>query len=128
MPLVLTLHNYRLLCLPATFLRDGKTCEDCLGHAPWRGVVHHYYRESVAGSASLAASISLHRHLRTFDRVARFLAVSEFVRDKYIEAGFDPGRIGGSSRTSFPPLRSGADRAVISCISGGCPSRRASGR
>ena len=92
-PVVLTLHNYRLLCLPATFLRDGRTCEDCLGHAPWRGVVHRCYRESAAGSASLAASISLHRRLLTFDRVARFLAVSEFVRDKHIEAGFDSGRI-----------------------------------
>jgi glycosyltransferase involved in cell wall biosynthesis len=92
-PVVLTLHNYRLLCLPATFLRDGKTCEDCLGRAPWRGVGHRCYRGSVAGSASLAASITLHRRLRTFDRVARFLAVSEFVRDKYIEAGFDSGRM-----------------------------------
>jgi len=38
-------------------------------------------------------SISLHRRMRTFDHVARFLAVSEFVRDKYMEAGFESGRI-----------------------------------
>src|SRR5438105_2592794 len=34
-PVVQTLHNYRLLCLAATFLRDGRTCELCLGRTPW---------------------------------------------------------------------------------------------
>ena len=92
-PVVVTLHNYRLMCLPATFLRDGRTCEDCLGRGPWRGVAHRCYRGSAAGSASLAAAIALHRRLGSFRRVARFLAVSEFVRDKHIEAGIDPGRI-----------------------------------
>lgn len=92
-PVVMTLHNYRLMCLPATFLRDGRTCEDCLGHGPWRGVVHRCYRGSAAGSASLAAAIALHRRAGTFRRVARFLAVSEFVRTKHIEAGIEPGRI-----------------------------------
>ena len=92
-PVVVTLHNYRLMCLPATFLRDGRTCEDCLGHGPWRGVAHRCYRGSAAGSASLAAAIALHRRAGTFRRVARFLAVSEFVRDKHIEAGIEPDRI-----------------------------------
>src|SRR5437762_2681344 len=29
--LVATLQNYRLLCLPAIFIRNGETCEACLG-------------------------------------------------------------------------------------------------
>jgi glycosyltransferase involved in cell wall biosynthesis len=92
-PVVVTLHNYRLLCLPASFLRDGRTCEDCLGRVPWRGVVHRCYRDSVAGSASLAASMALHRGIGSFDNVRAFLAVSGFVRDKHLQAGFDPARI-----------------------------------
>src|ERR1700686_4312602 len=40
-PVVQTLHNYRLICPGATFLRDGKVCEECLGRAvPWPGVLH----------------------------------------------------------------------------------------
>jgi glycosyltransferase involved in cell wall biosynthesis len=93
-PTVVTLHNYRMLCLPAVFLREGKVCEDCLGKMPWRGIVHRCYRDSFLGSATLAASLALHRGARTFDRPVKFLAVSDFVRDKYIEAGWDPGRIG----------------------------------
>jgi glycosyltransferase involved in cell wall biosynthesis len=92
-PVVVTLHNYRLLCLPAVFLRDGRACEDCLGRFPWRGVAHRCYRGSAAGSAALAASLGVHRRMGTFGHVAMFLAVSEFVCRKHLEAGFDPARI-----------------------------------
>src|SRR5262249_25457480 len=38
-PVVQTLHNYRLVCPAATFLRDGRLCEDCLGrHVAWPAV------------------------------------------------------------------------------------------
>lgn len=90
---VVTLHNYRLLCLPATFQRRGALCELCLGHVPWRGVVHRCYRRSAAGSAALATSFTLHRAVGTFDRVALYLAVSEFVRGKHLEGGLPPERI-----------------------------------
>jgi glycosyltransferase involved in cell wall biosynthesis len=92
-PVVATLHNFRLLCLPATLLRDGRICEDCLGRLPWPGVVHGCYRRSRPASAAMAASLALHRARGTFDRVALFLAVSEFVKRKHVEAGFHPDRI-----------------------------------
>lgn len=90
---VQTLQNYRLLCLPATFLRDGRTCELCLGRTPWRGVVHGCYRRSIRGSAVLATSISWHRAIGSFDRVRLFLAASDFVRAKHVQAGFPADRI-----------------------------------
>ena len=90
---VMTLHNARLLCLPATLIRDSTHCELCLGKTPWRGVVHACYRGSRPASAAMGVSLGLHRALRTFERVTLFLAVSDFVRAKHIEAGFEPGRI-----------------------------------
>jgi glycosyltransferase involved in cell wall biosynthesis len=90
---VMTLHNYRLMCLPGSLLRDGRVCEDCLGRSPGPGVLHACYRGSRPASAVLATSLSLHRSLGTFDAVTRFLAVSPFVRRKHIEAGLDAGRI-----------------------------------
>jgi glycosyltransferase involved in cell wall biosynthesis len=99
---VMTLHNYRLMCLPATFLRDGRICEDCMGHSPWPGVVHRCYRNSLPGSAALATSLSLHRALRSFNRVALYLPVSEFVRDKYVEAGFPPERLRVKPNFAWP--------------------------
>jgi glycosyltransferase involved in cell wall biosynthesis len=105
---VMTLHNYRLMCLPATFLRDGRVCESCLGRIPWRGVRYRCYRRSALGSAALAASLTLHRGLRSFEAVSRYLAVSEFVRQKYIEGGVAAERIRVKDNFAWPaPRRDG---------------------
>jgi glycosyltransferase involved in cell wall biosynthesis len=92
-PVVMTLHNYRLMCLPGIFLRDGRICEDCLGRTPWPGVVHGCYQDSVPASFALGASLRLHRHLGTFDRVGLYLAISQFVRTKHLEGGLAPERV-----------------------------------
>lgn len=102
---LMTLHNYRLSCLPATFLRDGRVCEDCLAKVPWRGIVHRCYRRSAAASAALATSLTLHRVLRSFERVDRFLAVSEFVRAKHVEAGMPSDRIAVKRNFAWPVER-----------------------
>ena len=87
-PVVQTLHNFRLMCLSALYLRDGKVCEDCVGHLPWRGVVHKCYRESTAASAVLATMLTLHRGLATYrNKVSRYIALNNFCREKFIEGG-----------------------------------------
>ena len=90
---VVTLHNYRYLCLPGSLIRDGKACDVCVGRVPWRGVVHRCYRGSAAGSATIATSLTLHRSMSSFDAVGRFAAVSGFLRDTYDRVSFAPGRI-----------------------------------
>jgi glycosyltransferase involved in cell wall biosynthesis len=92
-PVIMTLHNYRLQCLPATLFRDSRICEDCLGRAPWPGVLHRCYQDSFAASAALASSIVLHTGIGTFKRVSLYLAISEFVRRKHIEGGLSPDQI-----------------------------------
>jgi glycosyltransferase involved in cell wall biosynthesis len=107
--LVVTLHNYRLMCLPATFLRDGHVCESCLGRSPWRGVVHACYRGSVPASAAVAASLAVHRAAGTFERPDAYLAVSRFVRDKHVAAGMARERISVKPNFTWPsPVRDGA--------------------
>ncbi len=111
---VVTLHNYRFLCLPSNFLRDGAVCESCLGGVPWRGVVHRCYRGSAAGSGALAASLTLHRWGRTFEKVSLFLAVSRFVRDKHLEAGWPSEGIRVKPHFTWPaPRRDGPGRYFL---------------
>jgi glycosyltransferase involved in cell wall biosynthesis len=104
-PTAMTLHNFRLLCLPATFVRDGRICESCLGKAPWRGIVHRCYRGSALGSSALAGTLTLHRRLRSFEAVDRFLAVSEFVRGRHVLAGFPPERVLVKTNFAWPTER-----------------------
>ena len=104
-PIVATLHNFRLMCLPATYLRDGRVCEDCAGRVPWPGVVHACYRGSRPASAALGVSLALHRQLRTFERVQLFLAVSRFVLEKHVEAGVDRQRLRVKGNFAWPAER-----------------------
>jgi glycosyltransferase involved in cell wall biosynthesis len=93
-PVVQTLHNFRLMCLSALYLREGKVCEDCSGHLPWRGVVRTCYRDSTAASAVLAGMLTLHRGLGTYrNKVSRYIALNNFCRNKFIEGGLPAERI-----------------------------------
>lgn len=93
-PVVQTLHNFRLMCLGAMYLRDGDVCEDCLGKAPWRGVVHKCYRNSYISSAVLAGALSLHRYIGTYqNKVSRYIALNEFCRAKFLEGGIPDRKI-----------------------------------
>ena len=94
-PVVQTLHNYRILCSNALLFRDGKICEQCLqSRISWRGVWHGCYRGSRISSASVAAMLALHRGIRTWEKmIDLYIAPSSFCRSKYVEAGFCGNRI-----------------------------------
>lgn len=92
-PIVQTLHNYRLVCPAATAFRDGHACTDCVGHLlPWPAVAHRCVRGSLAQSAVATATISVHRALGTFShRIGTFVALSSFQRQLMVDGGL-PGR------------------------------------
>jgi glycosyltransferase involved in cell wall biosynthesis len=93
-PVVQTLHNFRLICLNALFLREGEVCEDCMGHVPWKGVTRACYRGSRLASAALASMLVLHRGLGTYrNKVSRYIVLNEFCRDKFIEGGLPAERV-----------------------------------
>lgn len=93
-PVVQTLHNFRLLCPQAMLLREGRVCEDCVGHVPWRGVARGCYRGSKTQSGVLAGMVMLHRVLGTWHhRVTRYVALNSFCRDKFIQGGLPANRI-----------------------------------
>jgi glycosyltransferase involved in cell wall biosynthesis len=94
-PVVQTLHNYRLLCAGATLFRGGRVCEQCLRRdVAWPGILHRCYHRSGAQSALVTAMLVLHRLLGTWERqVDLFIALSEFSRGRFIEAGLPRERI-----------------------------------
>ena len=95
LPVVQTLPNFRLLCAKATFFRDGSVCEDCMGrHLPLAAIRHACYRGSAAASAAVGTMQVVHRMLGTWRRkVDCFLVPSDFVRNKFIEAGFEQDQV-----------------------------------
>ena len=93
-PVVQTLHNFRLLCPQAMLLREGRVCESCVGRLPLAGVIHGCYRGSRVESGVLAGMLMLHRALGTWaDKVHRYIALNEFCRAKFIEGGLPAARV-----------------------------------
>jgi len=94
-PVVQTLHNYRLLCPGWSLCREGKVCEECIESGLWRGVWHGCYRDSRLMTAAVALMLQVHRMRGTWSHdVGGYVALTNFARDKFIEGGLPAARIG----------------------------------
>ena len=86
-PIVMTLHDYKLVCPAYTLLADGRICESCTGGRFYRATTSRC--RGTARSALLAAESYLqHRLLRSYRHVALFLSPSRFLAGKFHEMGF----------------------------------------
>jgi glycosyltransferase involved in cell wall biosynthesis len=86
-PVVQTLHNYRLMCPAGTMFADGKRCEGC-GGGVVRSLRRGCYRNSRLQTAAVALMLEAHRLRGTWKRlVDAYLAPSAFCRDYFIDAG-----------------------------------------
>lgn len=93
-PVVMTIHNFRLICPTGLFMRDGKPCELCLHRGNEWGCVKYNCEKSWPKSIAYATRNALARRRRHFfDCVDRFACITEFQRGKLIEAGFPADRI-----------------------------------
>lgn len=93
-PVVQTLHNYRLFCPGANFFRAGKPCEDCVTGSFWQGAAHGCYRDSRSETAAVALMLSIHHARKTFAQmVDRYIALTEFARGRFINAGLPAEKI-----------------------------------
>jgi glycosyltransferase involved in cell wall biosynthesis len=92
-PVVQTVHAYRHTCANGVHLRDGRVCTDCIGtRLNLPAVRHGCYRGSRVQSVPVAIGMDLHR--RTWrEGVARFLALTPFMRDKLVSSGIPEDRI-----------------------------------
>ena len=91
---VQTLHNFRMFCVNGLLLRDGKVCEECLGHLPWRGVKYGCYRKSRLYSLPIAVTEGMHHIAGTWkDKVNAYIALTEFGKKKFIQCGLPEGKI-----------------------------------
>lgn len=92
-PIVQTLHEYKLICPVFTMISGGKVCEACDGHHYWRALPRRCNRGSLARTALSVTEAYVSRQLGGWTGVDRFIAVSQFQRDKLVQHGVPAGRI-----------------------------------
>lgn len=111
-PVVQTLHNYRLVCPGTTLSRGGKPCECCLGKGiAWPAVRYACYRGNRTASGTVAAMLAIHQALGTWTkRVDLYVALSNFARDKFIAGGLPAAKI--VVKPNFVHPDPGAERDV----------------
>jgi glycosyltransferase involved in cell wall biosynthesis len=96
-PVMLTLHDYKLVCPVYTLLRDGSVCEKCI-RGPEPIISHRCKGGSLAESLVLWAEDRLHRTLGSYEKgVSLFTSPSQFLRQKVIE-----GRLSAESIVHLP--------------------------
>jgi glycosyltransferase involved in cell wall biosynthesis len=87
-PVVQTLHNYRLICTNGTLFRDGEICEKCLGQNAFQSVRKKCYRNSAIQTWTVARMIEKNKKNGTWNnQVNTYICLSEFARQKFIEHG-----------------------------------------
>jgi glycosyltransferase involved in cell wall biosynthesis len=116
-PVILTLHNYRLICANALLLRNNEVCELCTQKKfPLAGIKYRCYRNSAAESAMVTAITGIHRFRNTWkNKVTAYITLNEFSRSKLLHSSLhvpehkmitkpnfvpDPGE-GDSDRENF---------------------------
>ena len=93
-PVVQTLHNFRLLCPGWTLARNGQVCEECIDHGLSRSILHGCYRDSRLMSTAVALMLQVHRYRGTWDeQVDGYITLSEFARHKFIQGGLPASKL-----------------------------------
>ena len=93
-PVVHTLHNYRAICPTALLMHEGEVEERSLHSSSWWTVYNKVYRNSFWGTFALACMVEFHKKIGTWhSKVDRYIALTEFSKSKYIEAGWPAEKI-----------------------------------
>jgi glycosyltransferase involved in cell wall biosynthesis len=91
-PVVATLHNYKLACASGDFFRQGAVCHDCAGRLPVPALLHGCYRDSRAATGPVALAAAAHRQAWR-SLVSAYVFVSAAQRDLLAALRLDPGRV-----------------------------------
>lgn len=111
LPIVQTLHNFRLICAEPMLMRNGVPCEACVGRLPLPALRHRCYRGSLAATAPLALSIGGHRIAGTYRRlIHRYIALTQFAKARFVAGGLAQERIAIKPNFLAEPPQAGEGR------------------
>ncbi|MHB0937792.1 MAG: glycosyltransferase [Armatimonadota bacterium] len=92
-PMVMTLHDYKLICPSYLMLNDGKPCEACSGGRFLAAMKNRCHKGSLAYSTIYCLESFINRWLKKYESVAMLICPSRFLLHKMVESGIDPVRL-----------------------------------
>lgn len=93
-PVVMTIHNFRLICPTGLFMRNGKPCEKCLERKNEWSCIQCNCEQSILKSIGYALRNAYARWTKAYKQnIDIFACITAFQKRKLIEAGYDASRI-----------------------------------
>lgn len=92
-PVVITAHDYEIICPSSLLFSDRSMCEACGGRRFYKAVTSRCKDGSRAGSLAVALEAYFIRAMRYYDLVSAVITPSRFARDTMVACGQDPSRI-----------------------------------
>jgi glycosyltransferase involved in cell wall biosynthesis len=93
-PIVLTLHDYKLICPNYKLLSHGKICEDCKGHKYYMAIKNKCHKDSLIASAIYSIETYFNYIAdKYFKNIKMFISPSKFLQNKFVEFGWPPEKI-----------------------------------
>ncbi|MBE5871764.1 MAG: glycosyltransferase family 4 protein [Lachnospiraceae bacterium] len=109
-PVVQTVHNFRMVCPNALFYRDGHNCEECVRKGLQTAIRHKCYRNSTAQTLISVMILKFHRMLGTYRKVY-FICLTEFSRGKLLQGSGN--KIFDAKKVYVKPNFVDIDRKII---------------
>ncbi len=91
-PTVMTLHDYKLICLNYRMVKNGKICEACDRQRFWRAIFKKCVKDSYLKSVLNYMEHRIHRLLRLYEKIDLLITPSDFIRHEHIRMGLAPHR------------------------------------
>ena len=88
-----SLHDYKILCPDSSFVSNGKVCENCFDKKFYHCTVQKCKKGSLGGSLLSTIEAYYYNKKKVYDQVDAFLCPSTFIKNKFIEFGYDPKRL-----------------------------------
>jgi glycosyltransferase involved in cell wall biosynthesis len=90
-PVIITVHNYRLVCSNALLIRNNQVCELCVNKTfPLAGIRYKCYRNSTVESAFATSVTGIHKLLKTWSKyVSQYIALTHFAKNKLLASSLN---------------------------------------
>lgn len=92
-PMVMTVHDLKLVCPNYKFLHQGTICEKCYVHRYYHAIIGRCIKNSFIGSTLCAVEMYLHKLFHLYDSIDKFIFLSDFYKMKFIEFGFPADKL-----------------------------------
>ena len=93
-PVILTIHNYRLICAKGTFYRNNNICEKCFKGSLYNSIINSCYQNSLIKTIPVALMIKKYnKGLYLINKIHKFIVLTSFAKKKLLEANFPKNKI-----------------------------------